>query len=112
MIVHGMRVAAGGVRLPYLDERSGHRTTCRVDNTAVHDDPLAEWFPVILAGQILVERIDRAGIEDRPSPVCQACGQDERRVARGAEDCRAISGIEIGRIDPGRASGTIGRLLH
>ena len=47
-------VAAGGVRLPHLDERAADRPPVLVEHSAGDDDPLAERLAFVLARQVVV----------------------------------------------------------
>ena len=50
-----MVVAAGGIALPDLDQRVGHRLAVLVEHAAVHDDALAERRAHALARQVVLE---------------------------------------------------------
>src|SRR3970040_3028643 len=50
VLVGLVRVAAGRVRLPDLDERLGHGAAALVQHTAGHDDALPEGLPVLHPG--------------------------------------------------------------
>jgi hypothetical protein len=78
----------------------------------VHDDPLTERFAAMLAGEIVIERADRFGAEDRSGQVCEGRWQDEQSLAGGTEQRRTIWGVEIGRIDSARARYRVSRFLH
>ncbi len=61
-----MRVAAGGVGLPDLDQRVGDRAAVAVEHPAADDDPLPLRLAGVLAGQVVVELAEPALAEQRP----------------------------------------------
>ena len=60
MAVALVRVAAGRVALPDLDERVAHGPAVRLEHAAVDDDALAERLARVLAREVGVERVARS----------------------------------------------------
>ena len=59
MLVDRVAVAAGGVRLPDLDELPAQRLAVRVEHPSGDDDALAERLARVLAGEVVVELAER-----------------------------------------------------
>src|SRR5207342_3657419 len=78
--VDAVAVAAGGVRLPDLDQLSAKRLPVRAEQTPRHDDPLAEWLACVLAGQVVVELADPALAVDGPGHLGERVRQDDERL--------------------------------
>ena len=85
MRVDDVCVAAGGVRLPDLDELPAERPAGAIDDAAADDDSLAEGLARMLAREIVVERPDRPFAEGRPGQLRQGRRDDDERLLRSPE---------------------------
>ena len=110
MLVDLVPVAAGGVRLPDLDERAADRPAVLVEHAAGDDDPLAERLAVVLPRQVVVE-LARARPRRRRARRARAAPPAASRAA-GPARASASSGSRDSRPEPrGRRSGSSGRTI-
>ncbi len=91
-VVAGVPVATGRVRLPDLDQRVRHRPPVRVQHASGDDDPLAECLAVVLTGQVVVHRPDRAG-QQRAGDLGQPVRQHDGGLRRRAQPGAAVAGV-------------------
>ena len=98
VLVAVVEVAAGGVRLPDLDQRRADRPAVAVGDPAGDDDPLAERLALVLAGEVVVELADGVVAVDRPGQLRQRPREQQQRLPRRARDGRAVVGIEVRRV--------------
>src|SRR5262245_40955302 len=84
MLVLGMSVAACGVRLPNLDERTRHRASVTVENASADDDPLAQRFARVLHRQVVVFLPYLFMPVDRSGNLRQRVRQKNQRLQRRA----------------------------
>src|SRR6266850_5593711 len=65
VLIGAVRIAPGRVRLPDFDQGVRHRRAVLVQHTPAHDYALADRLAPVLAGEIVVGRLDVAVAEDR-----------------------------------------------
>ena len=94
-VVH---VAAGGVRLPDLDQLAAQRAAVAAEDAARDVDPLALRLTGVLPRQVVVERADRALAVGGAAQLGQRVGDDHERLLRRAERGPDVVGVEIRRI--------------
>src|SRR5205823_5445540 len=98
VLVDLMRVAAGGVRLPDLDERAPDRVAAVVHDAAGDDDALAQGLARVPAREVGIELLDRAFAEGRTGRLRERVREDQQRLLRAAQDGRAVVREDIGRV--------------
>src|SRR6185295_8021180 len=101
VLVGAMRVAAGGVRLPDLDQGVGHGAAVLVEHAAGDDDALADRIALVLARQIAVRWLDVAMAENRPGDLRECLRRQNQRLSRAALLRRAVGRIVVGRLSAG-----------
>ena len=99
MPVAVVRVAAGRVRLPDLEQRVRDGTPVVVEHAARDDDPLAEWLAPVALGQVGVGRRDRVLAEHGSCQRVQFLGHRQQHARRRSRHRRAVLRMEVRRID-------------
>ncbi len=82
VVVDRVGVAAGGVRLPDLDQLATQRLAVRAQDAAADDDPLAEGLTIVLPRQVVVELPDLPVAEDRAGLLGERMRDDDERLLR------------------------------
>src|SRR3989475_1167826 len=83
VLVSAVRIASGRVRLPDFDQGVRHRLAVLVEHAPAHDNALADRLAAVLAGEIIVGRLDVAVAEDRAGQLGQRLRRHDERL-RGA----------------------------
>ena len=95
-VVDDVAVAAGGVGLPHLDQRVGHRAAVAVEHPAVDQDPLAHGLAAVAQGQVGVLGRDPVLAEHRPGDLGEPVRQVDRRPQRRAQRRAPVVGVADG----------------
>ena len=96
VLILGVSVAAGGIRLPDFDHGVRNRAAIFVEHAAGHDDSLAESFAAVEVRQIVVAGRELLALEARSGDFRQRVLEPYRRVSRGAFVGARISGASYG----------------
>ena len=75
-------IAAGGIRLPDLDQRVANRSSIFIEHTTRHHHPLAHWRRPVLRGQIMIEWTDAVVTIHRTTELGQRLRNDNERLLR------------------------------
>ena len=103
-------VAAGGVRLPDLEQRAADRAAVLVEHAPGDDDPLAERLARRPARvRSASARRDRVLAEDRRAQVVKLLREGQQDPRRRARDRRPVVGVEVRRVDLGHRAPFVAR---
>src|SRR6266704_571735 len=84
VLIGAVRVAPGRVRLPDFDQGVRHRLAVLVEHAPAHDNALADRLAPVLAGEIVVGRLDVAVAEDRAGQLGQGLRRHDERLRRAS----------------------------
>ena len=99
MLIDIVRVAAGRVRLPELDQCVGHRASVFVEHAAGHDDALAQCLATGKAREVGVAWADQLGARTRPGYLGERVRDPNRRVPGRSFVRTHIGRVVVRRID-------------
>ena len=100
-----MVITAGGVGLPHLDQRAGDGPAVAVKHPAVDDDPLAQGFPVVLAGEVVVPLPHPFGAEQRAGDLGEVLGQGHQGPVRCPQPGAPVVGPGVRGVGAGVVGG-------
>src|SRR5688572_4364566 len=96
VLVGAMRIAAGGIRLPDLDQGIRHRPAVLVEHATGHHDALADRLAFVLSREVVVARLDVVPAEHRAGDLRKRLRRDDQGLRRTALLSRCVRRIVIG----------------
>src|SRR3989441_7415289 len=101
MLIDVMRVAAGGIRLPDLNERPTDRSGVFVKHPSGDDDPLAQRFAAVPATEVCISSAHGCAVETRSRDLRDRLLKPNRRLLGRALQRARVRGIRIGWVRTG-----------
>src|SRR6267143_2020141 len=98
VLIGAVRIAPGRVRLPDFDQGVRHRLAVLVEHAPAHDNAFADWLAPVLAGEIVVGRLDVAVAEDRAGQLGQRLRRHDERLRRAALLRRGVRRVVVLRL--------------
>src|SRR5467141_2789618 len=98
VLIGAVRIAPGTVRLPDFDQGVRHRPDVLVQHAPAHDNALADRLAPVLAGEIVVGRLDVSVAEDRASQLGQRLWRHDERLRRASLLRRGVRRVVVLRL--------------
>src|SRR5712691_1316172 len=98
VLIGTVRIAPGTVCLPDFDQGVRHRPAVLVQHAPAHDNALADRLAPVLAGEIVVGRLDVAVAEDRAGQLGQRLRRHDERLRRAALLRRGVRRVVVPRL--------------
>ncbi len=95
MLVDGVEVAAGRVRLPDLDERARQGRAVLVEHASGHDDALAQRGLGVLAREVAGADLPELALERRARHLGEPVRERHERLRRRALDGRLVGRVQV-----------------
>ncbi len=99
VLIEVVRVAAGRVRLPDLEQRVGERASAFIEHAASHDYALAQRLTTVKTCEIGIASADQLGAETRPRDLGERMFDSNRRMPRHPLVRARIGAVVVWRID-------------
>src|ERR671917_2044961 len=109
-----MGVAPGSVGLPDLYKAVADRAAVTVYHSSRDDDPLPQWFALVLAGQVVIQVPYEAAPVGGAGGIREGPREDDERLLWRPETSRQVVRVQVGQLPiilRAQTGGVIGGLL-